>query len=77
MNTFADVINRWPSAVAFASDLRISGVRARQWRRRNSIPAEKWLDVIAAAEARGLDGITVDRLASIAANSSGTSSEAA
>jgi hypothetical protein len=77
MNTFADVINRWPSAAAFASDLKITGLRARQWRRRNSIPAGKWLDVIAAAEARGFDGITVDRLASIAASSSDTNGKAA
>ncbi len=71
MRTFADVIERWPSAETLAEDLqgqglRVSGIGARHWKRRG-IPGRYWLAVAKAAEDRNLGGVTVDLLARLAA----------
>lgn len=66
MNTFSDLIDRWDSVSAFASEAGVSYGRAAQWRRRNSIPSERWNAVIAAARARGFADVTLDRLADMA-----------
>ena len=67
MRSFADVIRLWPSAEQLADDLRIKGVTVRQWRNRNSIPAEHWIRLIEVARARALS-VTLDDLARLAAN---------
>lgn len=67
MDTYADIIGLWPSAEALGDDIGESGVTVRAWRNRNSIPAYRWLDIVEAADARGIAGITLDVLASIAA----------
>lgn len=67
MKSFADVIALWPSAEALAADLSLRGVTVRQWRNRNSIPAAYWGEIVAAAEARGATGLSLDVLAKIAA----------
>jgi hypothetical protein len=69
MQTYADVIGLWDSAEQFGADLDILGVTARAWRNRNSIPPERWKDVVAAAQRRGFAQVTTDLLAEIAARS--------
>ena len=80
METFSSIIGLWPSAEQLAADLNITGqnpgVTVRAWKRRDSIPPEYWNDIVAAAESRGFEGITLELLASIAA-SNRTKSEAA
>lgn len=66
METFADIINKWPSAAEFGRDIGISEMLARQWRNRNSIPGRAWVDVEKAAASRRYNGVTVDLLARIA-----------
>lgn len=66
METFIDVINRWPTVVSFASDTGTDVKTAYKWRKRNSIPSAAWLSVIAAAKKRKFTDVTVDRLARIA-----------
>ena len=65
--THADLINLWPSLSAFAEDLDVQYVTAKAMRRRDSIPAGYWLHMIASAEARGIEGVTLDVLAPAAA----------
>lgn len=66
MESFADIIEQWPSAVAFGEDLGVKDVTARSWKWRG-IPAEYWSDVVAAARHRGIPGITYELLARLAA----------
>lgn len=68
--TFADVINLWPSAVALAEDVGVKEVTARAWRARG-IPAEYWTGVVAAALVRGFEGVTLELLAELAAAQGG------
>lgn len=65
-DTFSSIIDLWPSAAALASDLDEKDVTVRKWRNRNSIPGEKWLRLVRAAERRGFCGVTLGRLAQIA-----------
>lgn len=69
--TFADLIGKWPNAVALADDLGVKEVTARAWKSRGAIPSEYWTGVVAAAEKRGLDFVTLDLLARIAARQAG------
>ena len=71
MDSFSSIINLWPTAEAFAEDVGISGVLARQWRRRNKIPSEHWNRVVGAAACRGFDGVTLLALANLAAARNG------
>lgn len=71
MQTFADVLALWPSLSELATDLGVPYGVAKQWRMRNSIPAEYWQALTAAARDRGIEGITADVLADIAARRAG------
>lgn len=66
MQTIPDIINLWPTVSAFAADVGISYSLAKMWRKRASIPATRWLDVVRAAESRRLP-VTLDLLAQAAA----------
>lgn len=66
MNSFADVVNAWGTAANFATALKIPYPTAAAWRARNSIPANRWRDVVEAAERDG-KAITVDLLTDLAA----------
>ncbi|MBE0530262.1 MAG: hypothetical protein IH626_05500 [Rhodospirillales bacterium] len=67
MQTFSDIIDLWPTAEVFASDVGINGALARQWRRRNNIPAAHWARVVDAASVRGYPGVTLEMMAAMAA----------
>lgn len=67
MNSFADAINRWPSLRDFADDIGVDYVTAQVMRHRDSIADRHWLRVVSAASDRGLDGVTLEFLASLAA----------
>lgn len=64
--TFPDVISKWPNAGELARDINIKRGAVKQWRRRESIPSEYWLDIESAARRRGIEGVTVFVLAEIA-----------
>lgn len=66
MDSFSAIIGLWPTAEVFGADLGIPGVTARAWKNRNSIPSGRWLDVVAAAEHRQFEGVTLEVLAGIA-----------
>jgi hypothetical protein len=67
MLTYTEIIDRWPSLTAYAGDLGIRYGTAQVMRYRGSIPAKYWKRVVAAAARRGIEGVTLDLLASIEA----------
>ena len=76
MENFRSLISLWNTRVEMASDMGVGKNVVQQWYNRDSIPADRWIQLIAAAESRGFEGITLELLASIAA-SNRTKSEAA
>jgi hypothetical protein len=66
--SFTELIHLWPqpSIASFASDLELPYVNAQQMARRNSIAPKHWDAVIAAAELRGIEGVTKALLADLA-----------
>lgn len=66
MDRFRDVIDLWPSRVAFASDVCISPIAASAWWQRDSIPADRWNAVVAAAQRRGSVDVTHKLLSDLA-----------
>lgn len=63
--TVSDLIGLWPepSLTTFASDISIPVKHASAMKARDSINVDYWPDLIAAAERRGLEGVTYERLA--------------
>jgi Holliday junction resolvase RusA-like endonuclease len=68
MNTFSNLVDLWPtpSLTLFAVDVGVPVQTASSWKRRGSIPSRQWLAVVRAAEARGIEGVTVEALARMA-----------
>lgn len=69
METFAAVIDSWPTVVAFATDTGTDLATAYKWKQRNRIPAKAWGIVIAAAERREITGVTAECFMSLAQQS--------
>lgn len=67
MDSFRSIIDKWPSLPAFAADLDVIYVTAQAMKRRDSVSAEHWPALVAAAERRGIKGVTLEALASIKA----------
>lgn len=65
MQSFQDILGRWPSLYDLASDLHVEYGVVKQWRRRNSVPPDRWLALVAAAEGRNIL-LTVEELAAAA-----------
>lgn len=70
MSDFATIIAAWPrpSIRTFADDVGVAYGTAQIWKHRNSIPPEYWDLVVAAAERRGIDGISLEHLQRLAAS---------
>ena len=62
---FRPVIERW-GAVALAKDLALPAKNVRRWVDLDSIPADRFRSVAAAAAKRGFGDITVEHLAELA-----------
>ncbi|MEA1674077.1 hypothetical protein [Nitrospirillum sp. BR 11163] len=65
--SFADIISMWPSMADLARDIRASHGAVRVMKVRGRIPDEYWQDLVAGASRRGIDGVTLERLAGLAA----------
>ncbi|WP_117395638.1 hypothetical protein [Maritalea myrionectae] len=66
--THASLIDNWPSLSEFAADIGIKYGTAKAMRRRGAIPANRWAAVVSAAEERGYEQVTFEKLAEIAAD---------
>lgn len=62
VNSFAELIDRWPSKAEFGSDIGVVVQQAYNMHARNSIPVDYWSKAIAAAKVRGIDGVDWDLL---------------
>lgn len=73
MERFDQIIRLWPepSAATLARDIGRPQSRVRAWRFRDSIPAEAWPDIVAAAVDRRIAGVTYEVLAAIARRKTG------
>ena len=67
MDSFSAIIDLWPSLAEFASDTGVTPNYAKQMRRRDRINSDYWQRIVAGAEARGIDGVTLERMAALAA----------
>jgi hypothetical protein len=63
-----NIIDAWPRLGDFADDLGISYGNAKAMRRRDRIGLEYVTKVVAAAEARGIDGVTAALIARLASD---------
>jgi len=65
--SFRDVIGRWPTTRAFARDAGCSPTLVRQWRHRDSVPAQYWPQIVEGASRRGIALVDLRLLAQLAA----------
>ena len=61
--SISDLISRWPTIGAFASDVGCSYEAARKMRDRQSIAPEHWPAVVIAAKRHKVPGVSLDWLA--------------
>lgn len=66
MESFADVIAKWPSTAEFGNDIGIVDSLTAVWKHRKSIPVEYWRKIVEKAAERGIDGVSLELLASLA-----------
>jgi hypothetical protein len=65
--SFRDVIGRWPTTRAFARDAGCSPTLVRQWRHRDSVPAQYWPGIVDGAARRGIALVDLKLLVQLAA----------
>ena len=65
MQDVQNVIGLWPNVRSVAEDCDSDVEAVYQWQKRGSIPGRYWLHLVNGAEKRGLDGVTLEKLASI------------
>ena len=66
MERFTDIIALWADIKDFAEDAGITPLHARTLRSRDSIPSDYWLKLVTGAQARSIEGLSLERLARIA-----------
>lgn len=76
-SSIAALIDEWNTIAEFASDVGCGYEAARQMRLRKSIAPVHWSNVVAAAEAKEIHGVTFEWLAARHASNSKVTSESA
>ncbi len=66
MQSFIEIIAAWPHPSEFAADIGVTPGLVAVWKHRDSIPACYWGDVEAAAQLRGIAGVTYPVMGGIA-----------
>lgn len=66
MKSFSDIIAAFGGVVPFREAMQLRDLNARQMKQRDSIPAGYWPKVVAAANERNIDGVTLSVLAELA-----------
>lgn len=67
MKTFNDILQLWSKTTFLSEDIKVPCNAIYQWKFRDSIPADKWEALAEAAKKRGYIGVTIEKLAEIAA----------
>jgi len=65
MDTWHDLIREWGGPAAFGKSLGISKAAADKMSQRNNVHVDHWPCIVARAPHAGLDGITIEFLASL------------
>jgi hypothetical protein len=68
MGSFQKVMDLWPSRGAFRADIGATPGTVTNMYARDSVPPKYWTDMVLGAQERGIEGVTLARLASIAAS---------
>lgn len=68
MQSFRDVIAKWPSIEALADDVGAKPVAVLKWRVRGTIPPRYWPALVRASLVREIAGVTHDKLEEFFAN---------
>lgn len=76
MTSFRSIIDQWPDLPTFADDLGVRYGAAQVMRHRDSISSLYWRDLVAAAEKRGIQGVTLELLANLKAERRASAKEA-
>lgn len=59
-DSFHDLIERWPTTADLAEDLGEKPWTVQKWKQRNSIPSDRWLDLLVCAKRRKIKLKEVD-----------------
>jgi hypothetical protein len=65
--SFSQIIDQWPTVAAFADSMGVPYQTASAMKRRNSIDPDYWERLIQQCEKRGIEGVTWELLAKLAA----------
>lgn len=65
MQNVSEIFDLWPTDADLGRDIGVSYPAVAAWKRRGSIPAAYWRDLVAAARRRGLRDVTTDTLAEL------------
>jgi len=65
MHNVSDIFSLWPTDADMGRDIGVSYPAVAAWKRRGSIPASYWRDLVAAARRRGYTHVTADILAEL------------
>ncbi len=65
MDTVSDIFDAFGGPAAVARAIKVRPSTASEMKRRGSIPAEYWRDLVAGARARNIGGVSADALAAI------------
>lgn len=60
--SFRPIIDLWKSRAELADELQIPRVTVQQWWTRDSIPAERFREIVLAAQKKGLRSVTEQAL---------------
>ncbi len=77
MRSFTDIIIAFGGPVPFSRALGIPDTHARTMQVRDSIPPERWQELVRAASELRIEGVTFERLAELRAARFGKPGEAA
>lgn len=62
MQTVSDIIAKLDGASAVAKLLQLPATTVASWKSRESIPVDRWSEIVEIARERGLDGVTYEQL---------------
>lgn len=69
MTNFQNIIDLWPSRIAFAEDIGVSPQAVTNMVTRDSVPARYWIKMVNSADRRCIGGINLATLAIAASKS--------
>jgi len=66
MQSFAELLLRWPSLAQISAELGVPYDTVIAWKRRNSVPYEYWTALVASAQQNEIRGLSMEVMAEAA-----------